>query len=487
LSLSVSAHGRAVDGNLERDARLRRIRFAPKRRLALAATYDVELVDTSGQAPLAAWRFATRDGAWGQPGVMAGSDLALTVDDLDNALLLFAPSRDVVHMTRYAPEERAWGEPEPFPRRAFAPVAKLDREGGLTLVWGETNSSWPSVWAASVGPGRELEPVELRAPDAPYSRLEAAALRGDGTGLVVWSDNPSNVGYRNRLLARPFGAAADGEPTFLARETGIQGARVAVEAGGGAWIVWHQTIPTGDTILAVYRSAAGSFGPTELLGIGTVGNPRVAVGGGRAIFLWTEHVRANRVTELRARVFDAERGWGTTESLDAIGELSQPTDYSDVAYPQIAMDEHGNALALWTTTDTFVTGMTESSTSYDHRTQVRVQRYDAANGWESGHVPLGSVAGSDEYRIPTDPCVAFDAYGNALVVWSEGRDPAVARAARFQFDSGWQEPATVAASWEGPSGPRLVLDAFGRGFAAWHARPASNADYEISVARFSEE
>jgi hypothetical protein len=211
------------------------------------------------------------------------------------------------------------------------------------------------------------------------------------------------------------------------------------------------------------------------------------VGGGRAIFLFTEYSRDEHVSRLRARTFDRAAGWGPIATLDAIGDRPETTDYSEVIYPQIAMDERGNALALWTTGVTYVIGMTGGSTSYGHRTELRVQRYDAAEGWAPEHVRLGGVAEAGENRIPTDPCVAFDAYGNGLVVWSEGRDLATAMAARFLFDSGWQEPVALGASRETSPGPRIALDAFGRGFAGWHAEGPSGNEYETFVWRFSDE
>jgi hypothetical protein len=136
---------------------------------------------------------------------------------------------------------------------------------------------------------------------------------------------------------------------------------------------------------------------------------------------------------------------------------------------------------------TYVIGTMGGSTSYGHRTELRVQRYDSAEGWAPEHVPLGAVAETGESRILTEPCVAFDSYGNALVVWSEGRDVARAMAARFLFDSGWQEPVALGASRETSPGPRIALDAFGRGFAAWHAEPSPCREYETLVWRFSDE
>src|SRR5262245_41227265 len=101
LMLSVSAHEREVAGRVERDVYLKRVNFFPDRPLALAATFDAKLVDTSTGVVLFAWRFTTRDGAWREAAVLTGTDLALTVDDSDRAVLfLGTASRDVVLTTR---------------------------------------------------------------------------------------------------------------------------------------------------------------------------------------------------------------------------------------------------------------------------------------------------------------------------------------------------------------------------------------------------
>lgn len=488
LMLSVSAHERDVTGRVERDFYLKRVGFYPDRPLSLAATFDAKLVDTSTGVALFAWRFTTRDGVWRDSTVVPGSDLALTVDDADRAVLfLSTANRDEVSTARYRAAERVWDAPLAFPRRALSPVAKFDSQGGLTLAWQEYAAGQPSVWAARTGSDDVLsEPVELRATDALYARLEAAAFRSDGTGLVAWSDNPTSTGYRTRLFVTPFDGTAAGESTLLARETGIEDMRVAVEPDGGAWVVWQETLPTGDTIVAEHRSPEG-FEQAEVLGSGRVRNPRVAVGGGRAIFLFAEFSPDERVTRLRARTFDGRSGWGTIETLDAIGDRAATTDYSDVTYPQLAMDERGNALALWKTSVSYVSGMLGASTSYGHRAELRVQRYDALEGWAPNHVRLGSVAETGEDRLPNDPCVAFDAYGNALVVWSEGRELSTAMAARFLYDSGWVGTVALSAPRDGSAGPRIALDAHGRGFSAWHVEAPSGSEYETLVWRFSDE
>ena len=80
LMLSVSARERDVAGRIERDSRLKRVRFLPDRPLALAATFDAKLFDASSGVVLFTWRFTTRDGAWRESAVITGTDLALTVE-----------------------------------------------------------------------------------------------------------------------------------------------------------------------------------------------------------------------------------------------------------------------------------------------------------------------------------------------------------------------------------------------------------------------
>jgi hypothetical protein len=146
--------------------------------------------------------------------------------------------------------------------------------------------------------------------------------------------------------------------------------------------------------------------------------------------------------------FRSEDGsWRTAELIEEI-------DTGTSANPQIAVDPSGNALAVWQQ----LNGM---------RTDIYSNRYTAGSGW--GATP--TLIGTGDFGDESNPQIAMDADGNALVVYQKV-DASCCRiyAVRYTLGSGWDPPeAIVGMGVQQAMNPQVVIDANGNGIAVWAA------------------
>jgi hypothetical protein len=120
--------------------------------------------------------------------------------------------------------------------------------------------------------------------------------------------------------------------------------QVVVDPAGNTIAVWAQDTRTEPRQIWVNRfTPASGWGAPERIqtnGTGSAGAPLIAVDpDGQAFVLWVEsHV----ATTLWASRFTPTDGWSMAE------RIMTEDDAGDVGSPQIAVDAHGRALAVWT-------------------------------------------------------------------------------------------------------------------------------------------
>jgi hypothetical protein len=111
--------------------------------------------------------------------------------------------------------------------------------------------------------------------------------------------------------------------------------------------VWEQYDATGRrNIMANRYTPSGGWGTATLIETdnGSADSPpQVAMdGSGNAIAVWTQH-DANYYYNIMSNRYTPSGGWGTAVLIE--------TDNGDAAYPQVAMDGSGNAIAVWQQSD----------------------------------------------------------------------------------------------------------------------------------------
>ena len=150
-------------------------------------------------------------------------------------------------------------------------------------------------------------------------------------------------------------------------------------------------------------------------------------------------------TPIRARLYTAGSGWG------AAGLVSD--EGADAHDPQVAVDDGGNAIAVWRQLD----GV---------RSDVWANRYVAGTGWSGA-----ALIEREDSDSAKEPQLAIDAGGNALVVWRLGSDDTFSGriwANRYVAGSGWGEAALLDPDLGGDAyRPQVSMERSGNAVAVW--------------------
>ncbi len=218
------------------------------------------------------------------------------------------------------------------------------------------------------------------------------AMDDGGNAVAVWTqtDGTSWNIYANRYLP----GTGWNTPTLL--ETGAGDAKdpqVAMNGSGDAVAAWVQHDGTAYSIWTSHYTPGTGWAAPILVeaGNGSAGSPQVAMNtSGICVVVWTQWDEASSRNRISANRFMPGTGWGVAEQIDA------ETSTLDAIYPQVAMDDNGNAVAVW-------------SEGYLIYSNV----LDLGSGWETTTTLLG-------YGF--FPHVAMGHFGDAVAVWTYFND-----------------------------------------------------------------
>lgn len=202
--------------------------------------------------------------------------------------------------------------------------------------------------------------------------------------------------------------------------------------------------------------SSGVLGSAELLETAAAAArfPRIAVAPtGAAVAVWNQADGAGR-TRIWARAYAPTGGWQPAIEIDNAGATR-----SVIGAPSIAIDHQGRAIAAWVQPDPGTTGDVGS---------LWANRYDPASGW--GIAELIDTRSS----YVTNPKVAMNGAGTALVVWTQFdgvHSRAFANRSRAGTNS-WDGPVTlddntthVDSLW--PTFLNVALDSTGNAVVTW--------------------
>ncbi len=174
---------------------------------------------------------------------------------------------------------------------------------------------------------------------------------------------------------------------------------------------------------------------TEISGTGLDSNPKLALSpAGPAMALWTQ----NNPFQVETAYFT-----GTT--------WLSPFVIDSGTFPQIAIDQSGNAIAVW---------LKNPSNLISNPTQVFTSRFDAATLTWSPPFQL-----SNEQFPAATPQIAMNLQGNAIAIWITS-NPQQIRAATFSVTTGaWSTPTTLVLG--SGSFPQVELDESNQATVLW--------------------
>lgn len=160
---------------------------------------------------------------------------------------------------------------------------------------------------------------------------------------------------------------------------------------------------------------------------------------GNAIAVWS---RAS--LELASNRYTAGSGWGVPETVES--------GAGDPYMPQLAVDGDGNAVAVWVQEDV--------------RNDIWANHYVAGAGWGS---PLRLE--NDNVGGAIQPQVASDRDGNTVAVWKQGDGVTVnIYANRYTPGTGWSGRELLESAGDPADAPDVAVDGGGNAIAVWAQR-----------------
>jgi hypothetical protein len=287
------------------------------------------------------------------PGVNAFSPPQVAIDGAGDAVavwLWFNGTNYIVQASTRSGASGAWGKPVDLSaagRDAATPQVAVDQAGDVVVVWERSDGRTYAVQAASRAAGGSFEaPVQLSAPGRGAVSPQVA-VDGVGNAVAAWA----RFDGTNYIVQSATGRAASGvwqEPVDVsAADVDALTPNLAVGPAGDVLLVWvrfHLVSSGGVTfsqnvVQAAVRRVGGRFDvPVELSAIGQgAALPQAAVDrAGGAVVVWCCGVTGGKQTLQAATLGAASPAWRTID-LPAVGQSP----------PQIAVDPAGDAVVVW--------------------------------------------------------------------------------------------------------------------------------------------
>jgi hypothetical protein len=296
------------------------------------------------------------------------------------------------------------------------------------------------------------------------SQAPAVAVAPNGAALAVWRNRQDNsVLY----ASRPAGGSFNGRTALEGpgASTAEDRPAVALNSAGAAVAAWTRTISGEEVVVASYRPAGGSFAsPVPISAAGENGAaPDVAIdSSGRAVVVW-------RIASASSNKRFAEASFHGPSGSFAPGEVlngSEDTGYTLPLEAHVAMDNNGNAIAVFPSERPFVLG--------------------TINPIQWAYMPAGDSVFGAAQDLAADatghtPDIAFGANGRATVVWQKD---GVIRAAEETdaFGAAFAAPKRVSAVLDGnASKPDVGVDGVGSATVVYQAGNIHNQVVKVAT------
>ncbi len=330
---------------------------------------------------------------------------------------------------------------------AWNPNLAVDSKGNALAVWRQHDGWRYNIWASYFMPATGWSaPVLIEANNTGTAWDPKVAMDASGRGIAVWSQH-ANV--RENIWANNFYPDTGwGTPEIIElNDTGgmASSPEIAMSAQGKAVVVWHEYNGTRENIWANAYDPENGWNSAVMIEMdpGTAQNPRVAVDShGNGIAIWQQY--DGKVERIRVNTYTAATGnWNTAQNIE-----SGPGRASN---PQIAVSLDGEAFATWQQDN----GGVDS---------IWISHY-GTDGWG---VPI--VLESDDSGNAGNPSVALYGDGNAMVVWDQydGRNNNV-WVNRYHKETGWSGAELLDIENAGGAfNPKISIDKKGRALVVWN-------------------
>lgn len=327
---------------------------------------------------------------------------------------------------------------------ARTPQVAFDTAGNAIAVWkqdsGTSTNARANRYTAGSGWG-EAETIELN--DNGDVKAPQIAVDNAGNGLAVWAQSDGTL---DNIRANRYTPDNGWGTAQTIGDGNAFTPQIAFDSSGNAIAVWIQYDDTSQSniVRANRFTPATGWGTTDTIE-GDSGDGRAPQigfdGSGNALAVW--ELSSGAEVNIRANRFTPDNGWGSAETID--------TETEDARRPQIAVDDAGNALAVWRQND-------------GTRDNIWANRFSTDNGWGSAE-----KIETDDSGGALDPQIALDASGNALAVWEQNDGSRYnIRANRYTAENGWGGAEIIETDNDGGAfNPQIAIDDAGNALAVW--------------------
>ncbi len=243
----------------------------------------------------------------------------------------------------------------PDGQHVYSPQVAMDNNGNAIVVWYQSDGANDQIFMSEYRGGTWTHPSGLSdniSPNGTKSFSPQVAMDDNGNAIVVWNQND---GANNQIFKSEYRGSAWTHPSGLSDNISTDGtnaydSQVEMDNNGNAIVVWYQSDGTNDQIfMSEYRGGAWTHPSSLTDNISPDGTgasyPQVAMGdNGDAIVVWYQSDGAND------QIFKSEYRGGSWTHPSSITDNISPDGQS--AYdPQVAMDNNGDAIVVWYQSD----------------------------------------------------------------------------------------------------------------------------------------
>ena len=329
---------------------------------------------------------------------------------------------------------------------AFDPRLGMDDSGHAIVVWIENDGIRDNIWSARYSPGSGWDTAQLietaNKGDASVPQISVDAV---GNAFAIWQYDD---GIRNNIMANQYLVGVGWGIAQLVESDDINTAtdpQIVMDKNLNAIAVWRQWDGTRFNIRSNRYTAGLGWGRDQLIESNNSGDasyPQIAIDqSGNAMAIW--QLDNGPISDIHANIFFAGSGWGNAELIDT-------EDLCAAYFPQVGMDANGNAIAVWAQ----ISGL---------RSNIWSNRFTLGGGWSGA-----TLIETDTSNVGA-PQIAVDAQGNALAVWRQ--DYASKNsiwANRYAQGFGWGHAELIEFDDSGHAAyPQISIDAAGNGLAVW--------------------
>jgi hypothetical protein len=270
-------------------------------------------------------------------------------------------------------------------QNASLPQVGVAANGDALIVWVRSDGTTSRVQARSRSAAGVLGPVQTLSPAGVNASNPRVAVAPNGRSVIMWQ-----LADRIQARARSAAGVLSAAQTLSGTGTTVQEPCVGIADNGNAVFAWLRYNGSFNVLQVRGRSAAGTLGPVQFVSLPNTqaATPDIAVdASGDALLVWEKSLTGPTVVQARSRTAAGALGPLRTLSLTNIG--------TGAFYPQIGMQDDGDAIVAWRRIDS----------------RIQVRTVSAAGGL--GPISdISSSSGGDD-----QPQVVYDENGVAAFVW----------------------------------------------------------------------